>query len=504
MATYEQVIEALRNADAQGNVEDAKALAVIADAMRPQTTEQQPVAPTQERTIPQEIGRQAGLAGRAIISGLSSPVTAMGDFAQGAANLARIATGKQAVQMPFLPTSQVQQEGLTGMGLPTPETTSERISQVGMQGIASLPTMKPFIPSVGTSLVREVPAAMVAPMAAQPVAEQVYKLTDSDLAATIAGLGVGYVAGGMAGKAGGKYEQRGQPVLTMDEVRLKATRAYNKVEQAGIELNQQSSLNLLKDVKDSLNKARYLPEKDTDVKVVLSEFDKIVGRGNVSFGNVDQMRQIANDLKMSKEPNTQRLGRDMVSTIDSYISRLSPNDVTSGAGGIDETVKTIMQARKDWRNLSRASTLEDILNVADVKADNPNANLSDLIRQGFIRLASDSKKMSGFTPDEQNAIRSVSKGGSVDPLLNFVSKFDPTKRSILSAGTMFGAYNKPEIGVPLMIAGTGADAMQNFLRQRAAQKVSQGLLSGTIPKPQQNMGLTGLLSAAFNREKPQE
>jgi len=306
----------------------------------------------------------------------------------------------------------------------------------------------------------------------------------------------------MAGKAGSKWEQRGQPVLTMDEVKLRASRAYNKVEQAGIELNQQSSLNLLNDVKDSLNKARYLPEKDTDVRVVLSEFDRIVGRGNVSFGNVDQMRQIANDLKMSKEPNTQRLGRDMVSTIDSYISRLSPNDVTSGAGGIDETVKTIMQARKDWRNLSRASTLEDILNVADIKADNPNANLSDLIRQGFIRLASDPKKMSGFTPDEQNAIRSVSKGGSVDPLLNFVSKFDPTKRSILSAGTMFGAYNKPEIGVPLMIAGTGADAMQNFLRQRAAQKVSQGLLSGTIPKPQQNMGLTGLLSAAFARQQP--
>jgi hypothetical protein len=503
MATYEEVIQALRIADSQGNVEDARALAQIANSMRPQTAEA-PVAPTEERTIPQEIGRQAGLAGRAIITGLSSPMTATGDFIQGAANLARIAAGKKPIQAPFLPTSQVQQEGLTGMGFPTPETTSERLAQVGMQGIASLPTMKPIIPNVGTSLVREVPAAMVAPMAAQPVAEQVYKLTDSDLAATIAGLGVGYVAGGAAGKAGGKYEQRGQPVLTMDEVRLKATRAYNKVEQAGIELNQQSSLNLLNDVKDSLNKARYLPEKDTDVKVVLSEFDRIVGRGNVSFGNVDQMRQIANDLKMSEKPNTQRLGRDMVSTIDSYISRLSPNDVTSGAGGVDETVKTIMQARKDWRNLSRASTLEDILNVADIKADNPNANLSDLIRQGFIRLASDSKKMSGFTPDEQNAIRSVSKGGDVDPLLNFVSKFDPTKRSILSVGNMIGAYNRPEIGVPLMIAGTGADVMQNFLRQRAAQKVSQGLLSGTIPKPQQNMGLTGLLSAAFNREKPQE
>lgn len=503
MATYEQVIEALRIADSQGNVEDAKALAVIADAMRPRVTEQQPVSSAEERTIPQEIGRQAGLAGRAIISGLSAPVTAMGDFAQGAANLARIATGKEPVKMSFLPTSEVQQQGLTGMGFPTPETTSEKIAQAGMSGVASLPTMKPFIPSVGTNLVREVPAAMAAPMAAQPVAEQVYKLTDSDLAATIAGLGIGYVAGGAAGKAGSKWETRGQPVLTMDEVRQRAGRAYNKVEQAGIELNQQSSLDLLNNIKDSLNKARYLPEKDTDVKAVLSEFEKIVGRGKVSFGNVDQMRQIANDLKTSNEPNIRRLGSDMVSTIDAYVARLSPADVTSGAGGIDEAVKTIMQARKDWRNLSRASTLEDILNVADVKADNPNANVSDLIRQGFIRLAADPKKMAGFTQDEQNAIRSVSKGGSVDPLLNFISKFDPTRRSILSAGTMVGAYNKPEVGVPLMIAGTGADALQNWLRQRAARQVSQGLLSGTIPKPQANMGITGLLSSALNRQ-PQE
>jgi len=80
MATYEEVIQALRIADSQGNVEDARALAQIANSMRPQTAEA-PVAPTQERTIPQEIGRQAGLAGRAIITGLSSPVTAMGDFA---------------------------------------------------------------------------------------------------------------------------------------------------------------------------------------------------------------------------------------------------------------------------------------------------------------------------------------------------------------------------------------------------------------------------------------
>lgn len=49
MATYEQVIEALRNADAQGNVEDARALAQIANSMK----QQAPVAKTEQAPQPQ-------------------------------------------------------------------------------------------------------------------------------------------------------------------------------------------------------------------------------------------------------------------------------------------------------------------------------------------------------------------------------------------------------------------------------------------------------------------
>jgi len=56
MATYDQVIEALRNADAQGNVEDARALAQIASSMKQQAPTQAPVAqapppPTSAQTI---------------------------------------------------------------------------------------------------------------------------------------------------------------------------------------------------------------------------------------------------------------------------------------------------------------------------------------------------------------------------------------------------------------------------------------------------------------------
>jgi uncharacterized protein (DUF697 family) len=60
MATYDQVIEALRNADAQGNVEDARALAQIASSMKQQAPAQAPVAqtppsPTSAQTMYQNV-----------------------------------------------------------------------------------------------------------------------------------------------------------------------------------------------------------------------------------------------------------------------------------------------------------------------------------------------------------------------------------------------------------------------------------------------------------------
>lgn len=58
MATYDEVIQALRNADAQGNVEDAKALAQIANSMRQQASvaktepvAEQPSPPTTSQNI---------------------------------------------------------------------------------------------------------------------------------------------------------------------------------------------------------------------------------------------------------------------------------------------------------------------------------------------------------------------------------------------------------------------------------------------------------------------
>lgn len=442
---------------------------------------------TQEPSVMSQIGRQAGLAGRAIYEGLTSPATTVLEGIRSGVNLGLGLAGSER-RVPSI--AQAQSQMLTDVGIPVPETGVERAAQAGMQALTGATGMAKALPGTvfGQDLARQLPAAAVTGATAEPIAEKTKQITGSDLAAGIAGIGLGALLGSSAGRGVGglidRIDAGKQPVATLDSVRMAAQRAYNSVADQGIVLSNASGLNMVKNVRNALDEARYLPENAPAVENVLKRFDTVISRGNVKFDEVDQLRQLAGDLKADKDANIRRLANVMVKEIDDFVARLSPKDVIAGEGGIDQAVKTLASARKDWRNLSRATTIDDIINTAEIRASNPNASESELIRQGFIRLAANKEKMRVFSQDEQNAIKAVAKGGSLDPLLSFVAKFDPTRRNVLGAGAVGAAAYKPEVALPLIGAGVGAEALQDLLRRRNAQRLMSGLLTGNVqPQP---------------------
>lgn len=438
----------------------------------------------QEPSVMSQVGRQAGLAGRALYEGITAPATTVLEGLRSAGNLALGLAGSER-RIPSV--AQAQSQLLTEAGLPTPETGVEKAAGAGMQALTGAAGMARALPGTifGQDLARQLPAAAVTGATAEPIAEKTKEITGSDLAATAVGVGLGALLGSSSGRTIGglldRIETGKQPMATLDSVRLAAQRAYNDVADKGIVLSNASGMNMVKGVRNALDENRYLPENAPAVENVLKRFDTVTARGNVKFDEVDQLRQLANDLKTDKDRNVQRLAGVMVKEIDDFVARLSPKDVVAGEGGIDEAVKTLSSARKDWRNLSRATTIDDILNTAEIRAMNPNASESELIRQGFIRLAASKQKMAVFSDDEQNAIKAVAKGGSLDPLLSFVAKFDPTRRNVLGAGAVGAAAMKPEYALPLIGAGIGAEAMQDVLRRRGAQRLMSGLLTGNVP-----------------------
>jgi hypothetical protein len=444
--------------------------------------------------------RQLGLATRAVVTGVSAPANIVTDFLSGAVNVGANIVGSEK-RMPYL--SKEQSKGLTQLGVPEPETGVERAAQAGMQGLVSAGGMAATAPKsiFGADLVRQLPAATAAPMVAQPVAEATKEITGSDMAATIAALGVSGAVGKTTGDISGRIATGKQPTTTMADVQQKATRAYTKVSDQGIEISGQNATSLVDKIKTRLDAVDYIPENAAPVANILNKYESILQRGNITFDNVEQMRRLANNLKGNPDKNIRRLASEMVDSIDEHVAALSPKDVVSGSGGIDVAVKTIMEARKDFRNLSRASTLDNILNVAETKALNPSASESELIRQGFIGLAANKNKMNLFSKDEQNAIKAVAKGSSLDPLLTLMAKFNPQRSQLITGGAVGFGVGSPETlkySIPIAAAGYGADKLQAMIRRQSAEKAMSGLLTGTTPGPQPSYYTRGLLSTMMN------
>jgi hypothetical protein len=461
-----------------------------------QTTAEAP----KEQGLGDLLRRQLGLATRAVVTGVSSPANMVTDFLSGAVNVGANLIGSEK-RMPYL--SKEQSKGMTQLGVPEPETGAERAAQVGMQALTSAGGMAAMAPKsvFGADLVRQLPAATAAPMVAQPVAEITKEITGSDLAATIAALGVSGAVGKYTGDVAGRIAAGKQPTTTMADVQQRATRAYTKVSDQGIEISGQNATSLVDKIKTRLDAVDYIPENAAPVANILNKYESILQRGNITFDNVEQMRRLANNLKGNPDKNIRRLASEMVDSIDDHVAALSPKDVVSGKGGIDVAVKTIMEARKDFRNASRASTLDNILDVAETKALNPSASESELIRQGFINLAANKNKMSLFSKDEQSAIKAVAKGSSLDPLLTLMAKFNPQRSQLITGGAVGFGVGSPETlkyTIPIAAAGYGADKLQALLRRQSAEKAMSGLLTGTTPAPAPEYYTRGLMSTLMN------
>jgi hypothetical protein len=359
----------------------------------------------------------------------------------------------------------------------------------------------------GANLAQQLPAATAAPLVAQPVAEEVKALTGSDLAALVASIGVSGAVGSSAGNIANRVASGKQTVPTMEQVRQNAQRSYTKVSDLGIKLTSANANSLVDKLKTRLDAKDYIPENAAPVKNVVSKIESIAARGDVSFDNVDKMRSLANTLKGDTDANVRRLGSELIAGIDEHVAALKPRDVSAGAGGIDEAVKTIASARKDWRNLSRASMLENILDVAETRALNPTASESELIRQGFIALAANKNKLALFNEAERNAIKAVAKGSSLDPLLTLAAKFNPQRSQLIAAGGIGGGIASPETLVytaPIAAAGFTADKLQALLRRQAADRAIGGLLTGTTAMPAASQYSRGLLSTIMTQPGIQE
>ena len=452
-------------------------------------------AQPQPRTVGQDIARQVGLTARAGITGLTAIPAMMADPVAAAINQA---AGRQVMALP----SQGIQTLMTAAGLPEPEGRLERAVQTGAAAMAGLPPQAalakgtPALAPLAQNLLPQTAAAAAGGTAAQLASEAVQEATENPIASVIAGLAAGTVAGAAAGKTAGVSAAKREPLVTLDEIKKRAQRSYANMEQQGVFIKPKSVLDSFNNIEAKLVKDNFNPKLDDHKPVaqVLEQVRDMIGTQRVSFPKLEQMRSALNDLKTSKTPATRKYAGQAVAELDNYISNLSGKDVLAGKGSLGDAVKSVQDARKDWRNLSRATVLEDALNVAEAKALDPKASEGELIRRQLINLAGSKDKMRFFTDREKNAIKSVASGPMADPLLSLLARFNPERSQLVTAGTAFAAGTNPALAATVSGAGFAADKLQSALRQRAVNRLISDVATGRLPEVPPGMAWRGMLS----------
>lgn len=440
-------------------------------------------------SLKDQLVRSAGLAGRAIVSGLSAPANIVGEFLTGAGNLGLMAAGSEK-RIPSM--AAAQQQALTQMGLPVPETTQEKMTSGAMEALAGGALMP------GAATAKGLASMAAGGAVAQPVAEEVTTLTGNELLGTLAGAGASLVAGGATGKGIGAVARAWDEKLpTIQEVKQRAQQNYAKLDQYGVTVKPKSVLDMVGGMETALKDANYIPKTDTKIANALDTFREIVGTERVPFTTVEKLRSIATNLSNDTDMNTKRLGKVMVNTIDDYINTLSGKDIIAGKEGVDKSVKAVTEARKDWRNASKAQILQDILDVADIKGQLPQKSESELIRANLSNMLANKSKRAMFTDAEINTMKSVINGGPIDVLASFIGRFNPL-RPFGAAGSGGVAMGTGDVSYGAAMAGAGllTDTAQSLLKRRAMDRLIRGLASGTITE-QPNYKYQGLLGGVI-------
>lgn len=458
--------------------------------------------------------RGYGVGMRGVIRGLSAPVNIVADGAAGAFNVGANLVGSD-VRAPYL--SQLQADALDARQYegqqvyPKAATAGEKLTQSSTEAVTGALATGAFAPQLAPNTQGKLASTAAGAAVAEPAGDVVKEWTGSDVAATAASMLASMAAGSAAGRGVDVLTNPKAPRVTMEQVESRARAAYQTVDNSGVALRPLSAQAMVNRIEGELRRNNYRPTVFPRVETVLNQLREDIGQQRVSFRQLEQLRGLANALKTDNDPSVQRLGSILIREFDNQVANVTQRDLMPVPGSsvrdFNTALEAVQAARRDWRALSKATMLEDVINIAEIRKSMPSASESELIRQGFMRIATDKKKMANFSTDEQRAILEVTRGIPLDGPLGQIAKFSPTRNQLsgtaqggsLLAGAMSG---RPEVAATAAGVGAltyGADKLQSALRRQQAEGVINQILSGQRRvTPEDLHSIRGLFGGAVN------
>lgn len=455
------------------------------------------IAGPQEEPVPMadQLTRQLGLTARAGIAGLASLPNMLVD------PFARLAG--------MTPPSEALQRTLTRVGFPEPQQGLEQYVQAGTEALtgaggqislarqAAQQLASPVSREVSQQLAQAPATQLAAAPVATSAAMKTYEETGSPLAATAAGVA--------AGGATGLRPRRVEPIPTTEELGQQAARAYQRASEAGVVVRPESMQDFSERLARKIAQEGYRPRLQPQIAAVLDEI-ATEGATPSTLDQLDSLRQVikvpAGDFSNKSQ---QRLANMMVREFDTFVENLGGKDLL--AGDADKAVSALKEARQVYARNRKADFLEEVVNKADLSSTQySQSGMENALRVQFRALAKNKTKMAQFSKEEQDQIRKIVKGDTLQNMLRFVGKFAPTGvvSALPTAGAAFAspylAAAVPAITYPARQAAermsmANIDALMNMVRMGRTPEVTQ-TRTGLVP----TTAMRGLLSSQQGME----
>lgn len=445
MATRDQLLQALKAADAAGAADDARKLAAMIASM----PKEAPVAPPEPElttsrvgellsrgAIPAGVGAIAGgamgsvagppgMAAGAIMGGLAVPAA---DALAGVYNYGAEKLGGRQITPPSQAISQLMADKL---GFEPGANTGERVIEAAggaLTGAAGeIPAAATLARTAASPTTRAVATQMAtaprAQMAAAPVSagvgQAVSEETDSPMAGTAAALLTG---AGMGAASSGRTRPATPPAQTRAQIAAQSRAAYDRAQSAGVIVDRQPFQDFVQGTQLDLENSAFDRGLHPHVSRVLERFQEEVAQPQqpMTLERLEILRRIANNAEQAAvrggDRDEARIAGRVVDRLDDFVDNLDQSQLIHGDP--DVAVPALHEARTLWRRNAKMQTVEGILDKAEALND-PN-----FVKQQFRSIVKNDRRMRQFTPTERGIVRRIARTGTLEGIGRLAPSLD--------------------------------------------------------------------------------
>jgi hypothetical protein len=382
--------------------------------------------------------------------------------------------------------SQALSRTLTQAGLPDyPATTMGRIQSAatealtgGASQIAAARKLAEEAISPVTQLVsRQFAAQPTAQLAAAPPAAAVSQATLEATGSPLAAL----VAAGATGAATGA-RTRPQPKIA-EELKKEATQAYKLAEKAGLVVQP----GYVKNIADRVSKVAFDEGYDPGLHPQISAVLKRLSDEGASPKTLEELERLRRIVRAPGQtfdnPDQQRIAGNMIDEFDDLIESVGTQNINV-TGSKDVALSALTRARDTYKKSRKVSIIEDMIENATTRASQQTqAGLDNTLRNQFVNLSTNKKRMASFNKAERDEITRIARGGgNIQQMLRFTGRF-AIRGPVTGIFAGGAATIEPTIGIPLALAAEGGKRGAEALRQRDVSRLIEQIAGRQVSQP---------------------